>query len=346
MRKSRLLILILILATLLSSCGQGGQFSNDGVLNIVCTTFPQYDWLKNLTVGVDNVEITLLVDQGVDLHSYQPTADDVIKIASADLFVYGGGASDGWVADAVKEAVNKDIVVVDMMALLGDKVKTVAHDHEGDADHDHESDADHDHEGDADHANESDADHTHEDDADHDHKDEHVWLSLKNAELIVGELTHKLVELDPDNVHLYGQNSAHYLAELQQLDQRYQQVVADAKHDTLIFADRFPFIYLVEDYGLNYYAAFSGCSAETEASFETVVFLASKLDEHNLKTVLVLEKNDGKIAQTIIENSTLKDAEIAVLNSMQSITSADQKNGADYLSIMQENLTVLEKALN
>lgn len=335
---------------LLSSCGQSNQALNDDVLNIVCTTFPEYDWLRNLTAGCDNVKLSFLIDEGIDLHSYQPTADDVIQIAAADMFVYVGGVSDGWVADAVKEAVNKDMVVVNLMDLLGDRVMPTPHKH-SDHDQDGDHDADHNHEGnhDADHNHEGDhdADHNHEGNhqADHNQQDEHIWLSLKNAELIVGELTHKLVELDPDNVHLYGQNSAHYLAELQQLDQQYQQVVADAKHDTLIFADRFPFVYLFNDYGLDYYAAYTGCSAETEASFETVIFLAEKLDELGLKSLIILEKSDGKMAQTVIDNSEAKDAVVYMLDSLQSMTQADINSGVDYLQIMKNNLSTIEEAL-
>ncbi len=351
--KKMTIALILIIALLATACAPIDLGAGDGSIDIVCTTFAEYDWLRNLTVGVDNVKLSLLVDAGIDLHSYQPTADDVVKIAAADMFVYVGGVSDGWVADAVKEAVNKEQVVVNLMTVLGDRVKPTPHQHgDADGDHDHAADGDHDHTADGYHDHAADGDHNHVADGDHNHSeqvyqlDEHIWLSLKNAQIIVRHLTDKLVEIDPDNALIYGQNSAHYLAELLQLDEQYQQTIGAAPHDSLIFADRFPFAYLFDDYGLSYYAAFSGCSAETEASFEKVVDLAAKLDQLGLKSVVILEQNDGKMAQTVIDNSATKDAQIYVINSMQSMTEDDFKNDNDYLKIMRDNLTVLQKALD
>lgn len=312
--------------------------------SVVCTIFPEYDWIRQL-VGdkKDNYEITYLLDKGVDLHSYQPTAEDIAKIANCDLFVYVGGESDGWVDDALKESKNDKMQVVNLLETLGKNVKPEEvvegmqeeDDHE-DADHDHEDkDKDHDHE-DADH------DHHHEEETEY---DEHVWLSLRNATVLVNTLAEKLQTIDPENKDYYAGTAADYTAKLGDLDSRYLATIKKAKVKTVLFGDRFPFRYLVDDYGLKYYAAFVGCSAETEASFETVAFLAKKTDDLKLKSVLVIENSDQKIAKKIVETTKDKNQNIVVLNSMQSITNEDIANGATYLSIMESNLKALASAL-
>ena len=315
--------------------------------SVVCTIFPEYDWIRQL-VGdkKDNYEITYLLDKGVDLHSYQPTAEDIAKIANCDLFVYVGGESDGWVNDALKESKNDKMQVVNLLETLGKNVKPeevvegMQEEDEHDHDHDHD-DKDHD-----------DKDHDH-DDKDHDDKDheeeteydEHVWLSLRNATALVNTLAEKLQTIDPENKDYYATTAADYTAKLGDLDSRYLATIKKAKVKTVLFGDRFPFRYLVDDYGLKYYAAFVGCSAETEASFETVAFLAKKTDDLKLKSVLVIENSDQKIAKKIVETTKDKSQNIVVLNSMQSITNEDIANGATYLSIMESNLKALASAL-
>ena len=312
--------------------------------SVVCTIFPEYDWIRQL-VGdkKDNYEITYLLDKGVDLHSYQPTAEDIAKIANCDLFVYVGGESDGWVNDALKESKNDKMQVVNLLETLGKNVKpeevVEGMQEEDEHDHDHD-DKDHD-----------DKDHDHEDaDHDHDHEeeteyDEHVWLSLRNATVLVNTLAEKLQTIDPENKDYYATTAADYTAKLGDLDSRYLATIKKAKVKTVLFGDRFPFRYLVDDYGLKYYAAFVGCSAETEASFETVAFLAKKTDDLKLKSVLVIENSDQKIAKKIVETTKDKSQNIVVLNSMQSITNEDIANGATYLSIMESNLKALASAL-
>ncbi len=336
--------------------------------SVVCTIFPEYDWVREL-VGdkKDNYEITYLLDKGVDLHSYQPTAEDIAKIANCDLFVYVGGESDGWVKDALKESKNDKMQVVNLLETLGKNVKEEEvvegmqeedeHDHDHgkkeDADHDHE-DADHEHE----HKEDADHEHKHKEDADHDHDheedghhhdeveyDEHVWLSLRNATSLVNELAVRLQTIDPENKDYYAGTAASYTAKLGDLDSRYLAAVKKAKNKTVLFGDRFPFRYLVDDYGLKYYAAFVGCSAETEASFETVAFLAKKADELKLNNVLVIENSDQKIAKKIIETTNAKDQKIVEMNSMQSVTADQIADGATYLGIMEANLKALEAAL-
>ena len=322
-------------------------------LSVVCTIFPEYDWIREL-VGdkKDNYEITYLMDKGVDLHSYQPTAEDIAKIANCDLFVYVGGESDGWVHDALKESKNDKMQVVNLLEALGNDVKeeeVVEGMHDHDHDHEHKEDAAHDHDHDHEHKEDADHDHEHKEDADHDHEhhhdekeyDEHVWLSLRNASSLVNGLASRLQIIDPENKDYYAGTAAEYTSKLSELDSKYLAAVKKAKKKTVIFGDRFPFRYLTDDYGLKYYAAFVGCSAETEASFETVAFLAKKTDELKLNNIMVIENSDRKIAKKIVETTNAKDQKIVEMNSMQSVTADDIANGATYLSIMESNLKAL-----
>ena len=271
----------------------------------------------------DHAEVTMLLDNGVDLHSYQPTADDIIKISDCDLFLYVGGESDGWVEDALKEAINQNMKVINLLDVLGEQVKEeeVVEGMEGEEDEESE-------------------------DEDEPEYDEHVWLSLKNAETLCNAITDALETIDPANKDAYAANAASYLEKLAALDGEYQTVVDNAARKTVLFGDRFPFRYLVDDYGLSYYAAFAGCSAETEASFETISFLAGKVDELGLPCVLTIEGAQHKIAETIVQNTAKKNQSILTLDSMQSTTSTDVANGTTYLSVMESNLDVLKQALN
>ncbi|MCR4743676.1 MAG: metal ABC transporter substrate-binding protein [Lachnospiraceae bacterium] len=309
-------------------------------IEIVTTIFPEYDWVENILGDkADNAEVTMLLDNGVDLHSYQPSAEDIMKISTCDLFVYVGGESDAWVDDALKEAVNKDMKVVNLLNVLGESVKEeeVVEGMQAE-DHEHEEDAD---------------EHDHEEDADeHDHEegeveyDEHVWLSLKNSQILVNALSESLQSIDAANAESYKANAEAYNEKLAALDAEYQKTVDEASVKTVLFGDRFPFRYLVDDYGLSYYAAFVGCSAETEASFETITFLSQKVDELSLKVVLTIEGNDHRIADTIVSNTKTKDQKVLTMDSMQATTSKDVENGTTYYSIMENNLSVLKEALN
>lgn len=309
------------------STSEESQSENDNnkteKLKIVTTIFPEYDWVRQIAGDkVFDMDITMLLDNGVDLHSYQPTADDIMKISDCDLFIYVGGESDEWVNDALKEAVNKDMQVINLLDVLGEQVK-IEELVEGMQDTEHEEEEEHEEK----------------------EYDEHVWLSLKNAETLCDAIAEALGNADPDNKAVYDTNKAAYIDQLVSLDNQYREVADQASVKTLLFGDRFPFRYLVDDYGLSYYAAFAGCSAESEASFETISFLAKKIDELGLKYVMTIEKSDQKIAKTIIENTQNKDRSILTLDSMQSTTSADVANGMTYLSIMEGNLNILKEAL-
>lgn len=325
------LLFLLVLAGIMTGCGNFGKSQNEDTLNIVTTIFPEYDWVRQiLGDGNEQAQITLLLDNGVDLHSYQPNADDLVAISNCDMFIYIGGHSDSWVEDALANRVNQDMVVINLLDVLGDAVKSEEIVEGMEHDHAHEDE----------HTGEE-HDHGHEAEI-----DEHIWLSLRNAKTIVSYIACQLGAVDPDNASVYTENANAYMAELDALDGEYQAVVEGAALDTLLFADRFPFRYLVDDYGIEYYAAFSGCSAESEASFETVAFLAGKVDTLGLSHVLTIENATHKIAQTVIDNTESKDQTVLVLNSLQSVTAKDVGNGLTYLDVMRENLEVLKDALN
>ncbi|MBP5349635.1 MAG: zinc ABC transporter substrate-binding protein [Clostridia bacterium] len=332
-----LTLCVLVFAGILSGCSINEKSDK---IEIVTTIFPEYDWVREiLGENNDRVNITMLIDSGADLHSYQPTADDIVKVATCDLFIYVGGESDAWVADVLKTAKNPDMIVVNLLDVLGDKVKEeevkegMEAEDEHDHDHDEEEEHDHDHE------------HEHHHDEDEPEFDEHVWLSLKNAVDLTGFIAEKIKTLDPDHADYYAANTSAYVAKLQALDAKYAAAVNEGTVKTLLFGDRFPFRYLVDDYGLDYFAAFVGCSAESEASFETIVFLSNKVDELHLKAIMQIESADGKIANTIKNQTQTKDQTVLTLDSMQSVTAKDVKNGTTYLGVMERNLEVLKEAL-
>ncbi|MDO4287983.1 MAG: ZinT/AdcA family metal-binding protein [Eubacterium sp.] len=499
MKKIAIVLAALMIMAIVTGCGAQTNNENDeGKLQVVTTIFPEYDWVREILGDkAENAEITMLLDDGVDLHSYQPTADDIKKISNCDMFIYVGGESDVWVEDVLKNADNKDMKVINLLEVLGDKVEAEeaapgmqpeeGHNHgvttfadsdvrdrtlsdwsgswqsvypylqDGSLDGVMQNKAEvnkdktaeeykayyekgyqtdvekiningeentieftrngqtaratyaykgykiFDYEsgnrgarflfeavsGDAaapkyiefsDHCiAPAQAEHFHlyfgsdsfdalssemdnwptyypvdmsaqeiaDEMIEHDQKeyDEHVWLSLKNAVTLCDSITNTLAELDPASAETYQANCQAYADKLKALDAEYQDAASKAKVKTLLFGDRFPFRYMVDDYGLSYYAAFAGCSAESEASFETIKFLAEKTDELGLKNILTIEKSDQKIAKTIIENTKNKDQQILTMDSMQSTTADDVKNGASYLTAMQNNLKVLKQAL-
>ena len=347
----------------LAGCGQSGKKTESTAastessaeasgkkLKIVATIFPEYDWVRQILGDeAKNADITLLLDKGVDLHSYQPNAEDIAKISECDLFLYVGGESDGWVKDALKEGKNPDRKVINLLEALGNNTKEEevvegmqAEEEEGSKDSEStaasqaaESQA----------AGESTAASAESEEEECPEYDEHVWLSLRNAESICEVITEDLKSLDSAHAAVYEANLKKYTEQLESLDQQYTDTVKAAANKTLLFGDRFPFRYLVDDYGLDYSAAFVGCSADTEASFETVRFLADKVDEKKLGSILVIENSDQKIANTIQQNTKEKNQKILVLDSMQSVTEKNMADGETYLGVMKKNLEVLKQAL-
>ena len=313
-----LLLALFMLVGALAGCGKQNDTNQTDKLSIVTTIFPEYDWVREILGDkAESTDLTMLLNSGVDLHSYQPTADDIVKISDCDLFIYVGGESDEWVEDALRNAANGNMKVINLLEVLGDSVKTEEI-VEGMQEEEYE----------------------YEEEA-----DEHVWLSLKNAKMLVRVISKALQELDPNNKDIYAANADAYVKKLSALDAEYQAAVDAASNKTILFGDRFPFRYLVDDYGLRYYAAFVGCSAETEAGFETISFLAKRVDELKLPCVLTIEGAQHKIAETIVWNTTTKNQKVLTMDSMQSTTTQDVKNGTTYLSVMEKNLSVLKEAL-
>lgn len=315
-----MLALILMMTTLLS----GVYFAEEKRISIVTTIFPIYDWVREI-VGDGNAEVTMLFDSGVDLHSYQTTAQDIVKINTSDVFIYVGGESDEWVEEVLATATNQNLVSINLVEAMGEAIKEeeVVEGMESEEEEEEESS-----------------------ESEEIEYDEHVWLSLRNAEKLVQVIASTLAEADPENGDSYQANATAYIEKLAALDVKYAQVMEDAAYSTILFGDRFPFRYLVDDYGLNYYAAFTGCSAESEASFKTIVFLAQKVDELNLPAVLTIENPQFRIAETIVENTQAKNQKVLSLDSMQGTTATDVSDGISYLSVMESNLETLQAALN
>lgn len=327
---------------------------NSNKISIVCTTFPQYDWVKNiLGEEAERFYMTLLLDNGVDMHSYQPAVKDIATAGSSDLFIYVGGESDTWVEDALKEAKNKDLKAINLMETLDNFVKeeevvegmqeerkSLGHSHEKSSKEKQEQTQKESHENSQEINGQKEA-------ADEEPEyDEHIWLSIRNAEIMVKNIEKAIEQLDSDNAKVYQNNAENYIKKLDTLDKQYANTIQNAKYKAILFGDRFPFRYMADDYDLKYYAAFAGCSAETMAGFETVTFLAKKADELRLPVILTIENSDGRIAEAVKSNTTKKNQKILAMNSLQSVTKEQIADGITYLQVMQENLSVLSEALN
>ena len=320
LKRAAAILLAALMLLSLAGCGGTAQKKR----RVVATIFPLYDWARQVLGDDAETDLILLQDTGVDLHSYQPTAADMANIAGCDLFLYVGGESDEWVEDALKNSSGSGRIALSMMDVLGEAALDEEHKEGMQEGHDHEEE--HGHEGE-------------------EEKDEHVWLSLKNAAVCTEAICGALKKVNADRASAYDGNASAYIAKLDALRGEYEAAAASASTRTLLFGDRFPFRYLTEDLGLDYYAAFSGCSADTEASFETVIFLAGKLDELGLKAVLQTENGDPKLARTIIDSSQSKNQTVLKMDSLQSVTKQRVQEGAEYLKIMEENLAVLKEAL-
>ena len=289
-------------------------------IKIVTTVFSCYDWTKEI-IGekIDDFDLKFLLNNGVDLHSYQLTSGDLYDISTSSLFVYVGGESDEWVEDVLKS--NKDLNSINMMEVLNDSlleeevVEGMQVEEEGEEEEEEEE------------------------------FDEHIWLSFRNASVICDEICSRLCKIDGDNADIYKDNTKAYKEKLVEMFNKYKKVVDAAETKTLLVADRFPFRYLANDYGLKYYAAFKGCSSECDATFATITGLADKLVKENLACVIVLDGSDKKLANSVISGSKLKDIKIYEINSMQTATVKGNDKDETYLTIAESNLSVLTKAL-
>ena len=321
MKKLNIILSLILCFALLAGCTKTAPTvnsnKNEGAIKVVTTIFPVYDWVKN--IGGNKVDVSFLINEGTDMHNYQPSAKDILEISSADMFIYVGGESDDWVEDTLSSADNKNLETINLLSALNGIVKEEEM-IEGMEEMEEESKEEMEY-------------------------DEHVWLSLKNADLACNYITTKLSNMSPENATYFQENYNIYKDDLDSLNKEFIQAVKNANTNTLIFADRFPFRYFADDYDLNYYAAFAGCSAETEASFKTVSFLAEKVDELDLHYIYKIDGTNSNIAETVAKTSA-NNPEILSVNSMQSTTQADVSNGANYLKIMMDNLEVFKKGLS
>ena len=309
-----------VASLLVPLCSACNYESDSGKLKIVTSIYPEYDWVMNiLGEKKDNAKVTMLLDSGSDLHSYQPTPKDIKNIANCDLLVFVGGESDEWVDDALKQAVNKNMKTINLLETLGDGAKEEDEEGAEEDEHDHE---------------ESEVEY-----------DEHVWLSLKNAKLFVKTIGDTLGQIDSENASYYKSNADTYIASLNALDERYQAAVDAKVKDTLLFADRYPFRYLLDDYGLEHVAAFSGCSAENTVGPNTLRMLVDKVNELNLSVIYKIDGSDGKIAESVKESTGKTDLKILTMDSLQSGASTQFSSTNNYLTRMEANLEVLKEGL-
>lgn len=306
---------LLCLLTLcpLSGCGKA---EDSGDIDITCTVFPIYDWVRSIVGDTDGVNVRLLVKNGTDVHSFQPSFEDMATVKGSEAVVFIGGASDGWIGDSASEGAEK----LSISELEGIRLYS---------------------------ASDTTDSHTHHEGEEHSHTetfDEHLWLSISNAKVTCKEICRLLCRLDGDNKEAYESNLSAYMSKLDSLESA-MAAIGEKADKPLVFADRFPFVYLFSDHGIECYAAFEGCSADTSADFETVVRLAEKMNELELDHVLVTESSDGQLAKSIIGASERKQAEILVLNSMQAMGGGEMES-ASYIDIMSANVAVLEKIFN
>lgn len=313
--------------SLFVSCKNNELYSEgNGELKVVCTIFAPFEFARE--IGGERITVTLLQDNGADLHNYSPTSATLEALATADVFIYVGGESDEkWVPDAIEASANTDLITICLM----DCIDTIYAELENNwLDHDH---GEHEHE------------HEHNEDSDaHVHSgDEHIWTSPKNVIRIVEEIRKAFTQKDADGALTYEANTKTYTAKLNDLDGKFAATAKNATTHLIVFADRFPFVYLMHDYAIPYKAAFSGCSTEVNASFETQISLIDAVKNKKLKYVVTIEGNNKSLAQTI-SNET--GCQILELNSMQSITRSDIEKGADYIEIMTQNLEIIREALS
>jgi zinc transport system substrate-binding protein len=281
---------------------------------IISTSFPGYDFARAITKDSKDFEVKMLLKPGAEMHSYEPTPQDIINISNADIFIYVGGDSDNWIEDVLKDINTDKTKIIKLM----DLVDVVEEEHvEGMEEHEEE-----------------------EEEVEY---DEHVWTSPINAITIINKLKEEIIKVDNDNKSLYEDNSNNYTNELSNIDNEIRSLVKNAKRKEIIFGDRFPIRYFVEEYGLSYYAAFPGCSEQTEASAKTITFLINKVKKDNIPVIFHIELSNGNIAKTIAEETGTK---VLEFKTAHNISQDDFDAGITYVDIMKSNIEVLKEAIN
>lgn len=340
-------VAVLLVLFAFTGCGRGteqnNQNSDTDKISVVTTIFPPYDFARQ--IAGDNADITMLLPPGGESHSFEPTPQDIIKIQNCDLFLYIGGENDQWVRkilDSVDTSNMKIIALMDTVSVVEEEIK------EGmEEEHDHDEDSGHEHDGDSDHEHDSepaasDQTGTKDNETEEPEYDEHVWTSPQNAVQITKGIMEGLCEVDPDNAEEYRANAAAYTDQLNKLDGTFKALVDGAVRKTIVFGDRFPFRYFADEYGLDYWAAFPGCSTETEPSAATVAFLTDKVKEEKIPVVFKIELSNGNIARSISEATGAK---VLTLHSCHNLTKSDFESGETYLSLMEKNVDTLKEAL-
>ena len=316
MKRLLTFIIVACAALGLAACGGVEDTQAEGI-SVVATTFAPYDFAREL-VG-DNGSVSMLLPPGSETHSYEPTPKDILEIQNADVFIYVGGESDAWVTD-VLESVGEGVravTLMDCVELLEEEtvegMQAEEHEHE---EHGHGHEAEY---------------------------DEHVWTSPRNAALICEKIAAALCEADPENAGEYNANLASYRAELAKLDAAFTAIVADGARKTIIFADRFPFLYFAREYGLSYVSAFSGCSEESQPSVQAVAALIDAVEKDGVPVIYYEELTDPKVARSIAEETGAKPL---LLHSCHNVSREELQNGATYLSLMEQNVENLREGLN
>ena len=342
-RRPLLLIFILIFVPAfvlsLSGCSRTPSPDENGQTILVCG-FAQYDWVNNiLGENPSGIAVERLNESSADMHSYQPTVADMVKIADCSLLIYTGGESEFWIDEAILSSGKTDSSCLSLMEIFEGPEKLCENYSDALSEHEHEHEAD------------SEDEHEHEagSEDEHEHEaDEHLWLSLKMAPVFIEKITESRCALDETNTLYYRKNSEDYIKKITNLDSSYESA-ADAARKTgrnlIIVADRFPFAYLTEDYHIEHIAAFPGCSAETEASFATILSLSDAVDRYLPGAVLILKKSSPDLAHTVINNSDVKDLPVLFLDDMQSVTPKDIEEGCSYISVSEDNLAAIRAAL-
>ncbi|MBE6680898.1 MAG: zinc ABC transporter substrate-binding protein [Ruminococcaceae bacterium] len=305
MKKTALMLACILLMLVLVGCGGN---KDDGKLTIVVTAFPHYDFARQITQNVDNVEIKMLISPGNEVHTYEPSPSDILAVSTCDVFIYTGGESDTWAKKIIESADNEDMKVISFMDICS--ADGNEEEHEG-HDHNHEY-------------------------------DEHVWTLPLFSQTICQEITRVLCETDSENANKYNENLASYTQKLSQLDKEFSDVLANAERDSIIVADRFPFTHFATHYKLKYHAAYPGCSSSTEPSAVVVAELSERVKNEKIPYVFTIEFSNQKIAKNVIEGT---DAKILTLHSCHNVSKEDFENGITYYDLMNQNISNLRKAL-
>ena len=331
MKRIITLFLTLALTLSLAACAAPGEKADDGRLQIVATLFPYYDFAR--AIAGDRADVTLLLSPGREAHSFEPTPLDAVTISEADVFLYNGGEGEYWVEemlDAAGEHIAVKARMMDYVDPLGEEFSEGmqgADEHGHDHDHD---DHDHDHEED-------------EHDSDEIEYDEHIWTSPKNAAILCRAVCEAICKADPANEDFYRANCDDYCAQIEALDARFADLCESAPRKLLVFADRFPMLYFCREYGLDYRAAFHGCSGDTEPSLATIKFLIDKVEDENIPVVYTIDFGTKKVAAVVSECTG---AAIETIYSMQTVSRTDFDAGETYLTLMERNFEALRKGLN